>query len=58
MAVSATPPKRPNLPLHPQRRLKLKIRRVTYCTSEPTMKAMGTLRKMPIITSSALLVFR
>ena len=54
----AMPPNRPTF----QRRFsvmrKEKMMRVMYCTSAPNRKAMGTLRKMPSITSKAFDVFR
>ena len=57
MAVSAVPPKRPAFQRRPSVMRKLKSRRARNCTMAPNTKAMGTLRKMPRMTSSAFEVF-
>ena len=50
----AIPPKSPILRPSPFLRLKEKMMREMYCTSAPKTNAMGTLKKIPIITCTAL----
>ncbi len=56
MAVMQRPPKMPIFHFRFRWKLKVKIRRVMYCTREPKKKATATERKMAIMTVRALSV--